>query len=328
MDGISASSFGGFPPFPLPPLSRAVPQLRRESAVLTHSQQVAAKITITRDGDALARKVQEQGDHLAQLDPQLVEQYQSVIELLKHTNPGAVKHFLEFMDTVLTDAKVRRDASMQIDTILPQELRGDSEVSVQVVELVARIQAGRVTVSQESRELNVQIQRGNQVQKKVDPLVLDLDGDGVELSGLEAGELFDIEANGEIALVSFVQKGDAFLALDRTGNGVIDDGSELFGTQHGAANGFEELKKFDENQDGVINAHDAIFPQLGGLRRNAAGLEFVPLSKLGVREISTVYRERREALPTGDEILQVGVFRYSDGAVGRAFDVGLLSRRI
>jgi hypothetical protein len=327
MDGISTSSFGGLPPFPLPSPLHATPQLRRESVVLAHTQQFSAKITISHDGDVLARKAQAQGDRLAQLDPQLVEQYHAVIELLNHTNPEAVEPFLEFMDTVLADANAPGDTSAHGDTVLPKELGSDLEVSTQVSELVARVQADRVTVSQESLEVNIQSQRGSQAQKKVDPLVLDLDGDGVETSGVEAGVFFDIEANGEIALVSFVQGEDALLALDRNGNGVIDDGSELFGTQHGAKNGFEELKKFDDNHDGVINAQDAVFSQLGGLRRNAAGLEFVSLSRLGVREISTAYRERREALPTGDDILQNGAFRYSNGALGRAFDVGL-SRRV
>jgi hypothetical protein len=327
MDGISTSSFGGLPPFPLSPPARVTPQLRRESVILAHTQQLSAKISISHDGDALARKAQSQGDRLAQLDPQLVEQYHAVIELLNHTNPEAVEHFLAFMDTILANANAPGDASAPGDTVLPKELRGDLEASVRVSELVARVQAGRVTVSQESLELNIQLQRGSQAQKKVDPLVLDLDGDGVETSGVEAGVFFDIEANGEIALVSFVQGEDILLALDRNGNGVIDDGGELFGVQHSAKNGFEELKKCDDNHDGVINAQDAVFSQLGGLRRNAAGLEFVSLSRLGVREISTVYRERREALPTGDDILQDGAFRHSNGALGRAFDVGL-SRRV
>ena len=327
MDGISTSSFGGLPPFsPLLPL-RTTPLLRRESVSVGHHQQFATKITISHDGDVRARKAQFQGDRLAQLDPQLVAQYHAVIDLLNHTNPEAVDHFLEFMDTVLANANPPGDISTHGDVVLPKELRGDLEVSVRVSDLVARVHTEHVTVTQESVEFNIQIQRGSQAQKKVDPLVLDLDGDGVETSGIEAGVFFDIEANGEIALVSFVQGEDVLVALDRNGNGVIDDGSELFGTQHGAKNGFEELKKFDDNYDGVINEQDAVFFQLGGLQRSAAGLEFVSLSRLGVREISTVYREQSEALPTGDEILQAGAFRYSNGALGRAFDVGL-SRRV
>ena len=56
--------------------------------------------------------------------------------------------------------------------------------------------------------------------------------------------------------------GDAFLAIDRNGNGSIDDGTELFGDQNGAAHGFAELAKFDSNHDGVINAQDDDFDKL------------------------------------------------------------------
>lgn len=327
MDGISASSSSGFLRFSLSSPRRASSQLRRESAGVIRPRQLSTKITVAPDGDMPARKAHAQGDRLARLDPRLAEQYQAVIELLNRTNPEAVGRFLELMDTVLAETNAPDTALASRETVLSTDFGSDLEVSMQIAEFVARVQTDRVTVSQEAQALNIHLRRGNHAQKKVDPIVLDLDGNGVETSGIEAGVIFDIEANGERALVSFVRGKDVLLALDRNVNGGIDDGGELFGTQHGAANGFEELKKFDDNRDGVINAQDAVFSRLGGLRRGAAGLEFIALSRLGVREIATAYQNRREALPNGDEILQDGVFRYRNGAFGRAFDVGL-SRRV
>lgn len=98
--------------------------------------------------------------------------------------------------------------------------------------------------------------------RRSDPLVLDLDGDGIELSHVKDGVMFDIDADGVKDQTAFVTGGDAFLALDRNANGSIDDGSELFGDQNGAIDGFEELRKYDSNEDGVINREDDVFDKL------------------------------------------------------------------
>ncbi len=98
--------------------------------------------------------------------------------------------------------------------------------------------------------------------RQSDPLVLDLLGDGLNLTGITDGTNFDIDADGETDRMGFVRGDDAFLALDRNGNGRIDNGRELFGDQHGARNGFEELAKFDGNRDGRIDSADSIFSSL------------------------------------------------------------------
>ena len=59
----------------------------------------------------------------------------------------------------------------------------------------------------------------------------------------------DLDADGRMDSISVPTGDDALLALDRNGNGRIDDGRELFGDQHGAANGFAELARFDDNGD-------------------------------------------------------------------------------
>jgi len=326
MDGVAASSFIGLPPLPLSSHSRATPQSRLNAVITPPSQQFSTQFAISRSGSALAHRTEVQREQLAQLDPQLVEHYRAVLDLLNQTNPEAVDDFLDFMDNVLAHANASDTPSPVAETSFPTALGVELNVSVRVSEFVAQVQSGQVTVSQESLELNVQVRGEKAVQKKVDPLVLDMDGDGVETSGVDGGIIFDIEANGNAAPVSFVQGEDVLLALDRNGNGVIDNGGELFGTQHGAKNGFEELKKFDDNHDGVINEQDVVFSQLRGLRRRVDNLELVSLSQLGVQELFTTYQERRETLVTGDEILQNGAFRYRDGALGRAFDVGLSLR--
>ena len=161
---------------------------------------------------------------------------------------------------------------------------------------------------------------------QVDPLVLDVDRDGVRPPGVENGILFDLVADGKTIQSSFAQGDDVFLALDRNKNGHIDDGRELFGTQQGAANGFEELRNFYENQDGQITAADSVFSQLRDLYNQAGELRTVSLTDLGVRSISTHYQDRSSTLATGDAIVQVGSILRDDGRRSQAHDLGLSAK--
>ena len=99
------------------------------------------------------------------------------------------------------------------------------------------------------------------------PLVLDLDGDGVEIVSLDKSKaFFDLDVNGFAELTAWVKGDDGFLAFDRNGNGRIDDRTELFGALNPTwaqfANGFTELAKLNTNGDGRIDAQDAAFGSL------------------------------------------------------------------
>jgi len=109
-----------------------------------------------------------------------------------------------------------------------------------------------------------------------DPLAIDLDGDGIETVGIVQGNpvLFDHDADGTRTGTGWLLGDDAWLVLDRDGNGSIDTGRELFGVDtliSGTAgtasavyarNGFEALRTLDANGDGVFNASDAAFTQV------------------------------------------------------------------
>lgn len=157
-----------------------------------------------------------------------------------------------------------------------------------------------------------------------DPIVLDLDGDGIELSHHDAGAYFDILGSGTAVRTAFVTGGDAFLALDRNGNGSIDSGKELFGDQHGARNGYEELRKLDGNGDNVINARDAAFKDLllfvdNGNGQTEAG-ELLRLSEAGIAEIGLGYAELSLRASGGNRLAQIGSYRRDDGTYGKAAD--------
>lgn len=103
---------------------------------------------------------------------------------------------------------------------------------------------------------------------RYDPLVLDLDGDGIETVGLEKHILFDHQADGTKNATGWVAKDDGLLVMDRNGDGQITTGQELFGDNtvlnngKKAKNGYEALADLDSDTDGLITASDTKFNDL------------------------------------------------------------------
>ncbi|WP_108104082.1 hypothetical protein [Pseudomonas mangrovi] len=178
----------------------------------------------------------------------------------------------------------------------------------------------------QQRELNVEI--GTPTQPQIsDPLTLDLAGDGFATRGLGRAVHFDLNADGRLDQVSMPDRDDALLALDRNGNGRIDDGRELFGDQNGAANGFAELARHDDNGDGRIDASDAIYRQLTLLRFDEQGRQQTrSLADAGVSAIRLQARDVDIALGAYDRIAQLGAFEFADGREGQAADLLLAHR--
>lgn len=116
-----------------------------------------------------------------------------------------------------------------------------------------------------------------------DPLVLNLDGGPVRLDGSRRVD-FDLDADGRRDSMASLASGSAFLALDRNGNGRIDDGRELFGALSG--DGFADLAQYDEDGNGFIDEGDSLFEQLRLWRPDAQGEgELVDLLTAGVGAI-------------------------------------------
>lgn len=110
--------------------------------------------------------------------------------------------------------------------------------------------------------------KAGKAQPPHDPLIIDLGETGIELRSLEHGVNFDLDNNGFAEKTAWIGTEDGFLALDRNGNGSIDNGGELFGDQvilkdgSKSESGFEALAELDDNGDGIIDNKDSAFANL------------------------------------------------------------------
>uniref|UniRef100_UPI0027397D79 calcium-binding protein n=1 Tax=Ruegeria sp. HKCCD8929 TaxID=2683006 RepID=UPI0027397D79 len=157
-----------------------------------------------------------------------------------------------------------------------------------------------------------------------DPLIIDMDGDGIELTELGATQArFDLDNDGFAERTGWVSPDDALLAIDLNGDGKINDIKELFGNEF--RSGYEELAEYDSNGDGVIDQNDAAFSQLllwqdaNGDGQSQAG-ELTSITDAGIASISLSTTQTNQ-LVEGNLITETAEVTFVDGTVRTSVDV-------
>ena len=153
-----------------------------------------------------------------------------------------------------------------------------------------------------------------------DPIALDLNGDGVDLSATAA---FDIDADGDLDQIGWTGPEDGVLAMDLDGSGAIEDGSELFSEVFGGgshANSLEALKTLDSNGDGVIDAQDAAYDDiLVWQDANSDGVsqagELQTLAERGIASLDLDAAEANQSVD-GNTVFAEGTYTKADGGTG------------
>lgn len=173
-------------------------------------------------------------------------------------------------------------------------------------------------------ESNVSLRLGDAT-RKIDPLVLNFSGNAAQLT--DQRFTFDLNADGQTENINFVAPGSGFLVFDRNQDGKINNGSELFGPTSG--DGFAELAKLDDDNNGWIDENDTAFNKLevwsnesnGNNQRQsllAAGVGAIALSR-----ISTPFELKTNGNETLGTIRTSGIFLHENGEAGTIQQIDL-----
>jgi len=164
-------------------------------------------------------------------------------------------------------------------------------------------------------QTNINIKAGDAL---IDPLVINYSGKNLNLTNNKIS--FDINMDGGKEQIAFPKDGCGFLVLDKNNDGTINDGKELFGPSTG--NGFDELKKYDSDNNNWIDENDAVFDKLqiwtkdenGNDKLFAIGQAGVGAIYLG--NIDTEYSLNNNANENLAKIKSSSVFLREDGTTG------------
>jgi Ca2+-binding RTX toxin-like protein len=179
--------------------------------------------------------------------------------------------------------------------------------------------------------INKCLQQAGYVIPSTDPLVIDLNHNGVELTRIENGTFFDIDNDGFAERTAWVSGTDGFLARDLNGNGKIDGQSELFG--NASTSGFAALTTLDSTADGMINASDTgfgtlrVWRDLNGNGVTDAG-ELKTLAETGITSISLATTVPTTTSNAGNTITATSTVTFADATTSTIANVILTNTQI
>lgn len=158
-----------------------------------------------------------------------------------------------------------------------------------------------------------------------DPLVVNYAGQPVQLTGQNMQ--FDLDADGKQDAIAMLARGSAYLALDKNGNGRIDDGRELFGAITG--DGFAELAAYDSDGNGFIDSADPVFKDLRlWIPDSKGGGQLLSLEDAGIGALGLMRAEGGFDLYAAGElkgqVRSTGMFLFEDGKAGSMQQIDLV----
>jgi hypothetical protein len=334
--------------------ARAEHHERKESLTVWRAERGPAQTDSVRDGkslEALSKSLQRESEHVdISRRAQRMQPATAVLEEPAEPDPMIELEtlLLKLLVERLTGRKIRLyqpagsyDAAAQVHS--PPEAAGkpsperpgwgiayhyyeshyESEQASFAVQGVVNTRDGR----QINLDLELNMSREFYTEKSLslragdalkDPLAVNFNGTAAELAQTRFN--FDIDADGRMDQIAFVRPGSGLLALDRNGDGTINDGRELIGALSG--NGFVELSVSDDDGNGWIDENDAIYDQLRIWSRDAEGNDsLIALGQKGVGAIYLGHVETPFLLKDGDNqtlgrVRDSGVFLHEDGVVG------------
>ncbi|MND30136.1 hypothetical protein D3C80_206630 [compost metagenome] len=147
-----------------------------------------------------------------------------------------------------------------------------------------------------------------------DPVVLDLDGDGIETIALSDSSSSFLDPAGSVH--GWLSADDAFLFIDRNNDGVATNGSELFGSS--SERGFDALKRLDANNDSVLDQSDPMFASLRVWRdldgNGVSSLEEVyTLDQLNIKSFNLAY-VNEPYIDNGNFVADLSSYEMTDGS--------------
>ncbi|MBI5558866.1 MAG: VCBS repeat-containing protein [Deltaproteobacteria bacterium] len=176
-----------------------------------------------------------------------------------------------------------------------------------------------------SVESELHIQAGDE-RRLVDPLVINFSGQGSRLGDVRFN--FDLDGDGLAEEISFVAPDSGFLALDRNGDGRINDGTELFGPASG--HGFAELAGFDADANGWLDENDPVFDKLKVWMADQAGqqrllsLAEVQVGALLLTPLDTEFTLADSTNSPLGQIRQTSLAFFENGAVASIQELDLV----
>lgn len=170
---------------------------------------------------------------------------------------------------------------------------------------------------------DISVRAGDAVMK--DPLVINYSGS--ELSLTKTKFRFDLDLDGVEDMISFVNEGSGFLALDVNGDGVINSGSELFGPATGS--GFAELSRYDQDGNDLLDENDPVFDKLRIWSKDSQGSDSLftltqkNVGAIYLANIGTLFKLKDSANQLHGQVVSSSVYLRENGTAGTVQQVDL-----